>query len=95
MKLNGIETTSAMEKITAILELLVPLMIIGLVALQIFINYRQMQKMERTQQIIILKQQQAIKKANTIADVGENGRKEKEKLPFTNNTEINSMEQNQ
>jgi len=56
MKLNGIETTSAMEKITAILELLVPLMIIGLVALQIFINYRQMQKMERTQQIIILKQ---------------------------------------
>lgn len=92
MKLNGIETTSTMKKITAILELLVPLMIIGLVAVQIFINYKQMQKMEQTQQIIILKQQQAIKKANTIADVGEKSRKEKEKLPFNNNIEINSTD---
>ena len=97
MKLNGIETTSTMEKITAILELLVPLMIIGLVALQIFINYRQMQKMERTQQIIILKQQQAIKKANTIADVGEKDtQKGKRKTAaFNNKTEINSTEQKQ
>ena len=56
MKLNGLETTSTADKITAILELLVPLMLITLVAVQIFINYKQMQKMEQTQHIIILKQ---------------------------------------
>ena len=92
MKLNGLETTSTADKITAILELLVPLMLITLVAVQIFINYKQMQKMEQTQHIIILKQQEAIKNANTTADVGRNGRKEKGKLPFNNNGKINRME---
>ena len=93
MKLNGLETTSTMDKITAILELIIPIMLIILVASQIFIHYKQMQKMEQTQHIIILKQQEAIKNANTTADVGRNGRKEKEKLPFNNNTKINHTEQ--
>lgn len=97
MKLNGIETTSTMEKITAILELLVPLMLIILVALSIFTNYKQMKQMEQTQQIIILKQEQAIKKANTIADVGKKDeQKGKRKTAvFTETKEINSTEQNQ
>ena len=92
MKLNGLETTSTMDKITAILELIIPIMLIILVASQIFIHYKQMQKMEQTQHIIILKQQEAIKNANTTADVGRNGRKEKEKLPFNNKTKINHTE---
>ena len=94
MKLNGIETTSTMDKITAILELLVPLMLITLVAVQIFIHYKQMQKMEQTQQIIIVKQQEVIKNANTTADVGKKDeQKGKRKTAvFTETKEINSMD---
>lgn len=89
MKLNGIETSSVDYA---------GIMIIGVLlitAVLVAVNYHKAVKIEQQQQRIIHLQQQAIKKANTIADVGENGRKEKEKLPFNNKTEINSTEQNQ
>ena len=89
MKLNGMETSSVDYA---------GIMIIGVLlitAVLVAVNYGKAMKIEQQQQRIIHLQQQAIKKANTIADVGENGRKEKEKLPFNNNTEINSTEQNQ
>lgn len=89
MKLNGIETSSVDYA---------GIMIIGVLlitAVLVAVNYSKAMKIEQQQQRIIQLQQQAIKKANTTADVGRNGRKEKEKLPFNNNTKINHTEQNQ
>lgn len=91
MKLNGIETSSVDYA---------GIMIIGVLlitAVLVAVNYGKAMKIEQQQQRIIQLQQQAIKKANTIADVGEKDtQKGKRKTAaFTNNTEINSMEQNQ
>lgn len=90
MKLNGIETSSVDYA---------GIMIIGVLlitAVLVAVNYHKAVKIEQQQQRIIHLQQQAIKKANTIADVGEKDtQKGKRKTAaFTNNTEINSMEQN-
>lgn len=91
MKLNGIETSSVDYA---------GIMIIGVLlitAVLVAVNYHKAVKIEQQQQRIIHLQQQAIKKANTIADVGKKDtQKGKRKTAaFTNNTEINSMEQNQ
>ena len=91
MKLNGIETSSVDYA---------GIMIIGVLlitAVLVAVNYGKAMKIEQQQQRIIHLQQQAIKKANIIADVGEKDtQKGKRKTAaFTNNTEINSMEQNQ
>ena len=86
MKLNGIETSSVDYA---------GIMIIGVLlitAVLVAVNYHKAVKIEQQQQRIIHLQQQAIKNANTTADVGRNGRKEKEKLPFNNNGKINRME---
>lgn len=91
MKLNGIETSSVDYA---------GIMIIGVLlitAVLVAVNYSKAMKIEQQQQRIIQLQQQAIKKANTIADVGEKDtQKGKRKTAaFTNKTEINSTEQNQ
>lgn len=91
MKINGIETSSVDYA---------GIMIIGVLlitAVLVAVNYHKAMKIEQQQQRIIHLQQQAIKKANTIADVGEKDtQKGKRKTAaFTNNTEINSTEQNQ
>lgn len=87
MKLNGIETSSVDYARILIIGVLL------ITAVLVAVNYGKAMKIEQQQQRIIQLQQQAIKNANTTADVGENGRKEKEKLPFNNNTKINHMEQ--
>ena len=87
MKLNGIETSSVDYAGIIIIGVLL------ITAVLVAVNYGKAMKIEQQQQRIIQLQQQAIKNANTTADVGENGRKEKEKLPFNNNTKINHTEQ--
>lgn len=91
MKLNGIETSSVDYA---------GIMIIGVLlitAVLVAVNYHKAVKIEQQQQRIIQLQQQAIKKANTIADVGKKDeQKGKRKTAvFTETKEINSMEQNQ
>lgn len=80
-----------MKAITITLSMIIILTVI----LTITVAWK-MNRMEQQQQRIIHLQQQAIKKANTVTDVGKKAQKGKRKTAaFNNNAKINSTEHEQ